>query len=892
MEVLKEHNKPFYFLEGKRTNFVVLRELNSKIAEEIKTQLLKLKPKENNSLVFDFWNINDSLSVKNQNDINEIIKSLNPNSIVMKHCRIKESFEFIKNELELEGLYITDELYSLSPFLSDIFKNIKTEKMVLKKIKINSKEQLKNFFDFIKMTECEELILDDIFIELLIKKNEKDEESDNLNQYFSLGNEKILIINENGKKEETNIEKLKLIDCPLFFFPDNDNNKSLNNILNNKNISIDIDENSLLNPGMITKIKIKEGLIDICYDLDSYKINIDENKDYIEYIEYIINKIKNNNNKYRKIKFKNFDINKLEYIIEDNNNNINENKIILNKKEKEKKYNYEIFINNIKNKINNIKLNNIKDIIFDNCTNDFIELILLMINNNNNINLLKFKKCNKNNFNINSISLFNIHHLFLFDTPIEFGELKEENKNKISEEELKKQKLTLKIVSLEHYCRENNLKFYNVMGSIRNYLQNTKRGEICFEMNALPVLMTFLMAENYNNIMKIEEDQKEIKTYFPKIVPNNDNQKDDKNDSNEYDRQKIIELKDDNFINLDCLQNEKIILKRNNIRNKLENYYYVRKANNNLDFEKEDKHKNDISSHGKEIAYLDEDYRAFFKINEIDEITIENCLFSNYEAKYFKAKDTKKNIEKENNDTIYNFIHDREMKYKIDMKTLKEIIFRNNSVDDFAYIMKFYTKKEDKDEHNDTENTIDEGAKKSNDDKKNDDNIVKENKIMEENVINFIDVLCNLFNDLNGKITIIINNIIELKEFYCLLCFLDEKSKIDDQEPKSIKPKKSKNEKKWVKYKELTGEEKISKKNNILDCLDKVYERIKNYFVLEKDYKEGEKYICTIFNYYNTDSDEIKLLGEGDCKRIFNKNFKYHIDIELKFDDRWEIIFN
>ena len=74
--------------------------------------------------------------------------------------------------------------------------------------------------------------------------------------------------------------------------------------------------------------------------------------------------------------------------------------------------------------------------------------------------------------------------------------------------------------------------------------------------------------------------------------------------------------------------------------------------------------------------------------------------------------------------------------------------------------------------------------------------------------------------------------------------------------------------------------------------MDKVYERIKNYFVLEKDYKEGEKYICTIFNYYNTDSDEIKLLGEGDCKRIFNKNFKYHIDIELKFDDRWEIIFN
>ena len=40
---------------------------------------------------------------------------------------------------------------------------------------------------------------------------------------------------------------------------------------------------------MITKFKINEGLIDICYDLDSYKVNNEEeDKDYLEHIKYII----------------------------------------------------------------------------------------------------------------------------------------------------------------------------------------------------------------------------------------------------------------------------------------------------------------------------------------------------------------------------------------------------------------------------------------------------------------------------------------------------------------------------------------------------------------------------------------------------------------------------
>ena len=70
----------------------------------------------------------------------------------------------------------------MSPYLSNIFQFLKTKKLFLKKIKINSKNQLNDFFKFIKNTECEELELDDIFIELLIKEEEDDDE---LKQYFS-----------------------------------------------------------------------------------------------------------------------------------------------------------------------------------------------------------------------------------------------------------------------------------------------------------------------------------------------------------------------------------------------------------------------------------------------------------------------------------------------------------------------------------------------------------------------------------------------------------------------------------------------------------------------------------------------------------------------------------
>ena len=80
---------------------------------------------------------------------------------------------------------------------------------------------------------------------------------------FFLENRKIFI-NNNNEKKETNLKKLKLIDCPLFAITDN----IFKDIKEHNDIEIDVDENSLLNPSMITKFRINKGLSDFCFDLD------------------------------------------------------------------------------------------------------------------------------------------------------------------------------------------------------------------------------------------------------------------------------------------------------------------------------------------------------------------------------------------------------------------------------------------------------------------------------------------------------------------------------------------------------------------------------------------------------------------------------------------------
>ena len=599
----------------------------------------------------------------------------------------------------------------MSPYLSNIFQFLKTKKLFLKKIKINSKNQLNDFFKFIKKTECEELELDDIFIELLIKEKEDDDE---LKQYFSYEKGKIILINDdkeedlelkNLKLKNFELKNLKLIDCPLFALPESKINplgKFFENNELKKDVSIDIDENSLLNPGIITKLKIKDGLLDICFDLDSYKINLDKDKDYLENLEYIFNIVADNSNKYRKIKFKNIDITKLEYITDNNITKIEEDKWILNDDEKYKKNKYENNDRKIKNIIKNKYLENISELIFDNCTNYFIQLILSMIGSKTNINLLKIKKCAKEYFNFYSLYNFNIKDLYLFDTPI-IGDSKDSKDNTT----LNNETLTIKIVSLNHYCQENNLDFYLVMENIKKLIDLTKAKNICFEMNALPWLMTYLMtSKQYKDNIKINEI-KEIPMYF-----------------NQSDNFKRINwtVNSDKF---DDLKNKNIILRRNNIRNKLENYYYLKEVVES--FIHQDKNKKEPSDYGRDIAYFDEDYKSFFIYNGVTSMTIENSLFTNYKNE-LKSDDAINKIEKKSNQTITNFIS-KNIKYKIDIKTLKQVLLKNNNIDDFSHLMK--------------------------------------KLINNESIEN---IKKNLKELIDNKIRFIINDNIEFKEFYFLTC--------------------------------------------------------------------------------------------------------------------------
>ena len=500
-----EDDKQYYILSNKDTTFLVIRDPKCNNAD------INIKDKKDNfTLVFDIENLCKKL---NPHDVQKFIDKKNiPQNIIIKNC-VLEKPSNIFEDLNLNLLYISDELYSMSANLNILFQNVKSKKLVLKKMKINSQLQLQNFLDFIINIKCEELTLEDIFIELIIKENENDETYNEMGQFISFEKGKFYII-KNDEKIKTNIKKLKMIDCPLFALIE----KSFEGIKQYKDISIDIDENSFLNPNIVSKFKIDEGYSDICFDLDSYKYNEDKPKDYVDCLDYIFKIIiDNNNHNFKKINFKNFDITKYEYITGEFLTFIDESNWILNDEEKKRKEKFEKFNKNINGKINDNlnKLSNIRELIFDNCTNYFIDLILKFINHSKNgLDNLKIKKCGKEYFDLNNIIYLNIKHLILFDTPLtnfpEDKELEElGKKGKLGQFD----KLTIKISSLEHYCLENNLDYYNTIATIEKLIKNDNfnKNYLCFEMNALPIIMTFLVAREYNKDKKLKT---EIPDYF------------------------------------------------------------------------------------------------------------------------------------------------------------------------------------------------------------------------------------------------------------------------------------------------------------------------------------------------------------------------------------------
>ena len=627
-------NEQFFMIKKENNLFLIFR--NLEISKSILDKIKEIDIKSNIvNIIFDIDDLSKKITLDQEDNIHKIIKSFdNENeynynlNIYFKNCLIIQpsSDEDESNMLYIEGskllinkLYISDELYVMSPYLNLLFQSYFPKELILKKIKINSKLQLTNFFNFIIKNEfCEKLILEDISIELIIKNNEKEENYNELNQYFYYSKGKIYI--KHLENEKYNIKNIKLIDCPLFAIDDD----TFFEINKYKDILIDIDNNSLLNPDIIAKFNIEEGLLNICYDLDSYKYNIEVNKDYFEYFEYIIEIIIKNRNNYRKIKFKNFEMTKLEYIIGENATKLNINNLILNDEEKLKKLKFEEFDKKIKEKIKDKKLENIKELIFDNCCNFFIELILSMTNSD--LNLLKFKKCAKDYLNINNISLFNINHLNLFDTPINYE--KEIN--------FHVNNLTININGLEYYCVKCNFNYNKIIEKIIEFISNEKNYDnICFEMNALPEIMSILFFKAYKSNKKILNDYLNGKL-----------------------RERNNFIQKNNVFYIKGLENKNIKLKKNNIIISLE----VEKYNS----------KNEFS-----MFNHDEDYLLFFNQNKAKTIIFDDTFINNYPS-------TKNEFDKS-----INLFNSKMNIYLIDFKSLSYLIL-NRYFSSFSLFYKEY----------------------------------------------------------------------------------------------------------------------------------------------------------------------------------------------------------
>ena len=846
-------NNFYYVLFNNKTTFIVIRDFS------FEKEKIIIKENPHLTLVFDFENLSKKLD---PNKVSVFIKYINSNNntiknIIIKNCLVQNFSRFFDLDLKLDLLYISDELYSMSPNLNILFGNLEIKKLVLKKMKINSKYESNNFFEFIfSKIKCEELELEDIFIELIMQDNKEDEDFKDLDQYITFENGEFYMIKNNEPKKLNNLKKLKMIDCPLFSISE----ETFIDKNNRNDISIDIDGNSLIDPGLVTKFKINEGLSEICFDLDSFKLDMDEDededkkkKDYINNLKYIFENIilNNENIKYKKIKFKNFDMTKYEYITGENLTFIDEGQRIFNKKEKERAKKFEEFNNYINNEINNNKniFSEIKELIFDNCSNHFIQIILkfILTGNNNKLEYLKLKKCGKEYFDMTNILSLKLKKLILFDIPLLDINLDKFTNNNILEN------LTITISCLEYYCKSNNLDYYQSMEMTVKIITNKNFNKhICFEMNALPSIMTFLVAKKINEEKKAT--CKSIPTYFQFLSEEKDIKdvdKDKKKEMLEEANKKRKEYKAKSF-ELKKLNKNTITLRRNNIKNKLGNYEIYYLAYLKLDKEEDlERGKNLKSDFGKDIFNLDEDYRYFFKYNQIKNIIVENCLFTNFKSS--------QKIKIKKQETIINLIDNSQKNYiyTFDMQSLNEIFFKNKDEENITFFIRYLNIKDFR--------VIDE------------DTYEYLLKLSKKITAFIIYIFYHLIKYLH-EIKIVFNNIKEKKEFFCLLCVYDVAKRYLEQKGK-----------KEYEIFDFNSNEKYGDFQHIQEQLIK---RIGPYFLKKKD-ENNEDIYSNVFNYYYTSEEENKIFGdfkntENNVKEIAFAS--HNFTIEYKFDEQWDII--
>ena len=890
--------------DNNKVNLIFRRSEDVNSKKEIKK--VKLKELKEISLIFDFQCLSYELPLENVKNIlylfyNNINNNTKLNLIIQNTVINKfSSLVSLDNKLILNELIISDELYNISPNLNILFPEIKVNKLILKKFKINSRLQLSNFCNFICETECKELILDDIFIELIIKKDENDIEYNDLNCYFTY-NEGIITLNN----KYTYIRSLTLRDCPLFVITEN--MFSLNKEIDSR--IIDIDENSLINPSIITKFKIIKNKFHLCFDLDSYKIKKEEEnnnynknieEDYLDYLIYIFNiiigfkeDIKNQNNIeedeetydeekignidrecFYKLKFKHFDITKYEYIVNDDTTLAKEENWILNNEEKKRKEKWENFVQKLKQfKFEN--LSNVKILAFDNCSNFFIQWILNFIIGseknkekkiyNDDLELLKLKKCGKDYIDLKNILCLNIKHLILFDTPLIIDHFNKDNKphldyfkNNLGNIE----NLHIKINSLDYFQNENNLNIYKTMEILVELIQsNNFNKNIYFYMNALSMLMTFLVYKRYYSNKHIYNND-EIEENGDDLINKEEILKMEKKEIKNVDltfvpkkfffcSKKYREFLINESFRLNLLEGSNITMINGTIKKQSENFEYLNYLL--MKVKKPEKKNNEIKKldYGINLMNIDKDYKLFFSINNIDNITLKNVEFSHSINSLIKEEegitiinlisftDEEKNIIK-----INDYPEPKIPNYKMDMKTLNGILFKNYLFEDIGAMFRYFMMKIEQNEECKEQQVSNETADKK--------------IILMEYFKNYEKILNSIKNNIK-KITVILNNIKELKELFCVLSLY--KVIIDKNN--------------WVKEILIANKKK---KEILLPNKIKIEKELGPYFLKDKNEEENEIY--SEFNYYFSNPSE---------KNMF-KNKKYEINdytyyIDCLFDD-------
>ena len=866
--------------------------------------------------IFDFNNLAEKLDIKKVENIilkfYQIIKD-SPDktnlSLIIQNCLIEDKeYQPIFNEIiHFNKFEISDELYSFSPNINTLFSNVRAYELTLKKFKFNSKSQLLDFSNFIISSSCKKLTLDDFFIELIIKKDEKDEEYNDLDIYFSFIDNFITINNQ-----ITDINSLTLRDCPLFamigdtFTFDNINAKKY----------IDIDQNSLLNPSIITKFKIDDGKCDICFDLDAFKLMLEEKEEKMEkegieekeikkeeeeneskyglihYLNYIFNILAPNFgnynkdflidileddgikdisiNSFHKLIFKNFDMTKYEYVTGDDMTYIEEKNWILNDVEKQRKAYFERF-EDLLIQHNKKTLPQVKELVFDNCSNYFIEWVLQIIKGKSVIHsrdydfdLLKIKKCGNGYVDISRILKWKIKKLILFDTPLivgkKFPEKNDKHLNEIRESLGTVDYLTIKINSLDCYGKENNLNIMKTYEILIELIECEKFNKnLIFEMNALSSIMTYLAyikyvqdQKFYNDPNSEEDGQDDIKENQPK---GQDVQILFEEDAKYLPR--YIFLSSKKFRDYLCSQSFKlnlnlagpITIKNTTIKKCYENY----ENQNYLVYQiQKDKYKGKAKPEGKVYTtnkelrkmdfgsdgfYIERDYKFFFFENQIKVVKLENVAFSNFRDN---------NIEGKNNrdfETINNLIgknkygnsikkyENNQFKYPnyvMDMKTFNGIFCVNYGYENVTEFFKHYFYKAHKDEYKEA--------------------MYYDIKSIKKTFDNFINN--------NIELYVIINTIKEQKEFYCLSVLLN-----------------------YIMSKEFINDPNDAKGIPEARGLEK---KLINYFTTEKN--ENEDKVYSDMNYYNISEGEEKMVNE---KSIMIANFKIEIDIRFNSFDEY-----